>query len=770
MSTFFQSTPPAAQASGSPRPAVDCAPVAQFNALPHTALGGLNQSLGLHLDVPHCAWLQGYFREKLRREPTIGELRLLCAMEQSAAAHREHAAPETLATDSPELAETWADLMAHHAALHRGLNTALHETPVPPCTLADALSLPGRYLARTSDAPRAGKNDEQVLLLTDKIRVAEAAAAGYRAVATVVDDAGEARTVCLCRGRARDASPERSGDFLLLVRGVNAAEITAMLDAEAHKASPDIGDLRVIGRMSLLAAAMALGAGIELYAERIAGGAGDPSGALPLKALCATSEATCDLLVRVPVGRVYSLSAGLAHRGLAAVVVGRVRAAERVVIHLRGDGSTADSVAVDLPTELLAHAASVRLCAVTPQVAESAASVTYPSLARLPGVEPDRDGLTPFGREVVALTVHDARVLTVPEAHLRLCSTATTPAAGEGYRAALAAVEAAVEPLTEAGADARRMSLSVTLRAADETAATEAICGLYRAAAERGLPTSDPVLTVVKSDITRLSVTAWVHEPPEKTKRGKGKQPASPTIPVTYDAPDRQWNAVPKAVHKESTRYLLPVLRRSSEGSLWAVVAALGRTVGVARLIQPVVIDLVRETLPAPEDTPDAIPETVTREVLSPASVAALVGEMGKGAVPVFAMSADDAKKLLAEPTVREQLEKTVGMGYGVLVLGEACAAFAEAGLLPAEIADLRELTAPPTVAVDYHPVLEAQPATRLVRRALLAAARPVEGTHLLTLRLPDGKELPDGYLGGGGRVLGLLNGLDSATVSFCKH
>lgn len=102
-----------------------------------------------------------------------------------------------------------------------------------------------------------------------------------------------------------------------------------------------------------------------------------------------------------------------------------------------------------------------------------------------------------------------------------------------------------------------------------------------------------------------------------------------------------------------------------------------------------------------------------------------------------------------------------------MLVLGESCQVFAEWGYLPSALRELRAATDRPASAMVTYS-LPAEPAVRLLRRDLLVPANlqaALSEPHILTLHLPDGTQIPDGLIGRGGCVLGLLNGLDTAVL-----
>ena len=120
----------------------------------------------------------------------------------------------------------------------------------------------------------------------------------------------------------------------------------------------------------------------------------------------------------------------------------------------------------------------------------------------------------------------------------------------------------------------------------------------------------------------------------------------------------------------------------------------------------------------------------------------------------------------IAATDIREALNRKIHLGYSVIVLGEACQAFAKWGFLPTCLEDLTAVeTAPETATVVYH--FEADVATRLLRCPPLAPRDDaVDFPHLLTLHLPDGQTIPDGFTYRDSRVLGLVNGLDVTLLS----
>ena len=97
----------------------------------------LNADLSMQLSPPVYDRIRDYFRLTARRDPTIGELRLLDALDRCGKDTPARIAPGELITHTPALAETWADMMGLHGTLW-GVGTAMRGREIvatPPCTL-----------------------------------------------------------------------------------------------------------------------------------------------------------------------------------------------------------------------------------------------------------------------------------------------------------------------------------------------------------------------------------------------------------------------------------------------------------------------------------------------------------------------------------------------------------------------------------------------------------------------------------------------------------
>jgi hypothetical protein len=270
------------------------------------------------------------------------------------------------------------------------------------------------------------------------------------------------------------------------------------------------------------------------------------------------------------------------------------------------------------------------------------------------------------------------------------------------------------------------------------------ICGVYCAAAQLGLPVEDSVIEKGDSDAPmRLAVTAWAKDG-ETCRR------------LTDGGRDRQWRTAHGVMQKDVPDFVLPVLRRSYEGCLRGLAAALNRDRSVACALRPLAMNQITD-----EES------GLTTYTLHPESEKKLLELLSTSAMPVFALNEGDTRLLLSHSSICEALRTRLDRGGTVLVLGESCPAFAAFGFLPAALAHTETVPVPDgrVTAVYAFP---AEPATRLVRAPILSPAcnaGTTDAPHILSLHLSDGRVIPDGFVGGDGRVLGLCNGLDTTIL-----
>lgn len=765
------------------------------------AVPKLNRDFGLSLPEDRFLRLQQVFRHTLMRDPTAGELRLLDAMEREGRGQPDREAVGELYTDSPAIAETWSDMMGKYAALWEARGAQRIKSPAPPCSFEDALALIGRYLHRTGVrlpvADGAGNTDGRTLVLSGAWQEAEALAGGYTPVARVQVGQG-VRSVWVRIGEPLSTVPERGGDFLLYLRRMTPQAVTQLVSIEQQKKHPELGDIRAVAGHSLLDTVLTLCAGADLYPDRLLHKERKtPGGRVEVHVLSARPaicpDGTADYILRIPLKRMRDVTDTLRQLSADTTVIGQVRSDDQTIIYMRNRMGTKDIPAATLPTLFLRGYPAVGLHRCHAEVSGRTAPVLASVLARLPSANRREEGLTPDGYEAVALTAYEPPILAIPEAHLLLSSSAVIiHESGTGYTAAMEACASAVQPLIGKGISPADIRLSVSVVVSDSEQSlcdltVEVTCGLYRYAAERCFPIDDPAITVQTADTgsspsVALTVAAWAKSPAVCRR----------VLTETQDP----WNPA-RHIHKEAPPLFCPILHRTEEPVLHALCRFIRSNATAAVSLLPIAmkqIEVEVETevkkAPCPEealaantsssadgtvkaDNPPALcaepPTPQTRKelhwVLDGDSVARLAERIASWATPLFAVNATDTRLLLENATIRAALEQRLEYGYAVVVLNEACSVFAEYGFLPACLGELNTYPAigcEVTVTYSHTP----KPATRVPRGSLKTPARDGDTVPaLLTLTLPDGTRLPDGFVGRDGRVLGLVNGLDAATV-----
>ncbi|MBQ3507449.1 MAG: hypothetical protein IJA91_02765, partial [Clostridia bacterium] len=369
-------------------------------------------------------------------------------------------------------------------------------------------------------------------------------------------------------------------------------------------------------------------------------------------------------------------------------------------------------------------------------------------------------GLTPDRHEAVALTVHEGQILPIPDV-LLLTATATSilRSAETAFTQTADTVVAVTDRLYSADVVPAGMVLSVSLTVSSpnvlkDGTALAAIMGIYRVASERNLPVEDPSITVAPTEgLLRVTVTAYAADENELSQR--------------FDCPsDRQWHTSAKPSHKESPGFLLPVIRRSYEGCLKALSAALGRDSAARCIIRPLIMDEHETEIFDGSN----VPRKETTHSLNPDSVREFCEWMHKWFTPIFCMSEEDTRTLLSESAVVDALKRMIDMGYPVIVLGQSCTPFAELGFLPTALASVKSISPKDSTATITYS-FPAEPATRLLRGELLSLRETIGNRSLLSIRLADGTVIPDGFTGKDGKVLGILNGVDTTILSvLCRH
>ncbi len=714
---------------------------------PSLFLDRMNHDLGLDLSEKDCLRLQHFFMTTAMRDPTVGELRVLNALTNGELHDPTRIAVGELTTSSPALAEIWADMMYKHTLCHGAQESMGHTAAdTPPPTLTDTLHLEGLYLHRSHLRP-SGKT----LLLSDVRREPLAAAQGYAPVARV-SVGSEAISVWAQKTLRRPVNPPRAGDFLLYVPRASAEQIQTLLSIEASQPRALLGDIHAVSQKPFLLTVTEHYPSVDLFAARLT--EKDTPACLPMQLLCAPptvhTDGACGYLLRVPLKQVQTANQLLKELGIPSIACGQLRTGGNTVIYVRDENGARDVPAVSLPSELLRTAAKPRLYAMKPESERApAATPVFPLLARLPSRIFGENGLTPDQRETVALTRHEGHVLPIPEANLFLCPlTVYIPRPENAFSASADVAAQAARNLEELGLPVDSIRLSVTLSVPTPSELTDgtalsAICGIYCAASQLTLPVDESSIRLSgeNSDLC-VTVIAWAQD----AERLAEEHGAADTLQRTNIDP----------THTDAPSYVLPVLRRSYEESLKTLAAALDLHHKAPCAIRPLAMNAMQDET---TDTP--------RYSLHPESEQTLLEELGRPNIPIFSMNESDTRLLLSHPSVMEALRRRIDHGWLTLALGESCKPFAELGLLPPSL--LTVDTVHPTsdsVTVTY--AFPSAPSTRLVRTSLLAPLQTDTADterHLLALHLPDGRIIPDGFSGAQGKVLGMLNGLDTPTL-----
>lgn len=709
----------------------------------------LNRDLGLALSCEAFQSLQDYFKNTALRDPSVGELRLLDALGRKKTPAPARITVEELITHSPAIAETWADMMAKHGSLYGASGIFRSgKAATPPCSLLEALALTGRYLRRLGRYA-----EEKTLLLATPAQEAIAATQGYTSVARIRIGDGT-RSLWNRQSPPHEESACRTGDVILYLPRLKLGQVQRLMAIEAQKNRPSLGAIRAVTDESLLMTLLGMCPAADLHVNRLGAGT-STSQQIPTDLLCGTPtvepDGTCSYLLCVPVKQVQTMNQTLQDLGLAAVACGQVRTGGNVVFYTRDGEGARDIPCATLPVELLRSAAQTYAYTMRPEAYEAPCpAISSPILTRLPSAVPRENGLTPDHHETVALTLHEGRILRIPEADTLLTALSVDIAQPHTAFSAAAELTNVVARLpAEHGVSPETIRLSVVMTVSGQDQLTDgtvlaAICGIHCAAAQLALSVEDSVILTVPSDIPlRITITAMAVD-------GELCAEHAPTS-------DRQWHTPRQAESTDAPRYMLPVLRRSYEDSLKALSAALGQDSGATCIIRPLAMNANRN---------EESGETVY--TLHPDSQNKLIALLEQRTVPIFSMNAADTRLLLAQPAVLEALNRRLELGYSTLVLGESCIAFAEHGFLPAALTALRTLPAKDgrATATYNFPV---EPSTRLLRTNPLSPQELSEaiGTrHLMALHLPGGITIPDGFVGSDGLVLGILNGVDTTILT----
>ena len=460
----------------------------QIDANVANAYAKFNLDFGLDLDLKTFTRLQDLFCNVLHREPTVGELFLLDQLDRLGC-HRPHRrAMGELYTNSPAIAEAWADMMAKHGELYAAKGIRRDKPcALPPCTMEDSLSLIGRYLHRrglvtplTDGLPCGGKKCKgRTAVLATPAQEADAIAEGY-ALLKRLDLGNATRSLWVRKGPAMTVTPAAPGDFLICLPSPDPEVLAELLAKERNKKYPSIGAITALSHRSPMEAVLSLCDGADIYPHRLPRSFEEiQNGTSHLTHLCKPSainpDTHPDYLLRVPAQRIKEWVETFRGAGMAGLPVGQVRAGDRIRIYLQQGHK-------DIPVAEL----SSKLLRIYPSV------TMYSCQAE---VDPQKEGDFP-----------SPTVLDLPEMGLTMASATTTVTeTGTGYTAAINAVSAAVSPLILRGCSTQDIRLSVSILAHGheeklDGPLTELVCGLYRSAAEGGMALEYPALIQVSPD------------------------------------------------------------------------------------------------------------------------------------------------------------------------------------------------------------------------------------------------------------------------------
>ncbi len=530
--TAFQQTPP------------DARQVVPFCKLNAHALSALDRTLGTGLTAGQFRWLQAYYTQTERRDPTVGELRLFAELDKLTRSAARRAAAGELYTDSAEMADVWADIMARRHALHPEDNT--------PCTVPDILTLTGQWMEHAGE--RKTPTDTGALrVLTDSSALSggNPVHMGDCPVERMVLSGGNGLPVegrlFFTRPPEKRRRPAQPGDLLVWVKHAPAEAVIPLCIPD--RGEPVAADALLLTGTPLPLTILSLCGGARISLERLfpdkmltsaantvpsdTGFQADTSaqslaGTMESQAtvrdprynpkdsivlsFCRLGTETApagpraDYLLRIRYTQAQTLQDICRAGGLTAVPIGEVR--EDGLLTL----TQSEQTVVRARTQFVRFAAgSVYLSTFRLPVPKEplVPGVRHLMAAPAPRARIDGHDLTPAGREAVAL-MQAGDPLYLPDAGV-LTSTAACvlPTDGTAYPLARNTVLAALAALIARGIRRQEITLSVTLTCPGrpEETVLSAVCGLYRASAELCLPMPDAAF--IRGDGTRLSVSAW---------------------------------------------------------------------------------------------------------------------------------------------------------------------------------------------------------------------------------------------------------------------
>ncbi len=438
---------------------VDVVQVQSFAIAGEINFAYLNRSLGFTLDIPQFRKLQHHFYHHEQRNPNLGELRLLGHL-MSRTPLSQRIAPGELFTDSDVLMETWADVMAGY--------TSVHGEMAQPCSLSEVLSLPETYLIR--QGARSPLSDDQRTV--SESGIGDALSQGFKPLATLQAHGGAPRQIWVKakppKEQESDLSPE-IGDVLLVIPPAKIEAVCAFL--YDHPTAECIKAVSAVSNTSLTQAALSMcgGYGLSVELDTLV-----PPTAIKESRIKAYLDAwetdaprgsVYTLLRIAPIAQARVFSA-LSDHGLSPRVLGTVTKQPIMTIQNHG------MVSVYLKEPILRDVSAVKPCRYLLPV-PSSINDSHPLTATRTPVHYQEE----INRTVADLTA------CIKDAHT------------DGFTPAVQSVLSLCFEFAARGIGYHQISISPVLYydgAAESPLLLSAVCGLYRAATELGIPLTTP--------------------------------------------------------------------------------------------------------------------------------------------------------------------------------------------------------------------------------------------------------------------------------------
>lgn len=477
----------------------------------------LNQTLGLHLDLQSYDNLKHYFLLKESKTPTLGELRLLGhLMERTPLAFR--LSPRELYTDSPLIMETWADIMGGRQPLCRQADL--------PCSLAEVLSMTEVYADRQNQRLPYDRG-LRVVSPTDTASIMNQ---GYEPCLTLRSPSGPAKVLvkkCPQNTEPVARTPVEVNDLIMVLPPTELQAIQAFL--REHPLTHAIKSKAIVQNGSILQAALEFcnGYGLSIQLDDLVPPVSSPENSR-IQAYLDVWESvpaadTAYLVLCISPEAKNHLGAALAEHGFRPHVYGTVIKKpfltmmdhNLVPVHLKKYVSFPPS-------------AAVRDYSCTLPIPEPVAQKLHQPMYRTP--------LCYHAQEGCALAD---------------CTTVVNGAGSDGFTPSVQSVLSLCCDFAAAGicyADIRMTPVLYYDGAPESPLLLSAICGLYRAATELGIPLTNPKIMFKSSAQSPkdaslvLSLTAYS----EKVPKAVAPTLTAPDLPLCLMSLDVEpcWNDI----------------------------------------------------------------------------------------------------------------------------------------------------------------------------------------------------------------------------------